>query len=90
MARYACQSVMATQKDASFSHCVIIQLKRIDEEQILKYLYEHVYSYQWILREDKEAESIRLCVWWRENEYKLFCTSPLRSFLKRLRYKGGY
>ena len=90
MARHVCLSVMATHKDVSFSHCVIIELKRVDEEQILKYLYEHVYSYQWILREDKETESIRLCVWWRESEYKLFCTSPLRSFLKRLRYKGGY
>ena len=81
---------MATQKDILFRHCVIIELHRADEERILKYLYEHVYSYQWILREDKETKSIRLCVWWRENECKLFCTSPLRSFLKRLKNNAGY
>ena len=90
MARNVRQSVMATQKDVLFRHCVIIELHRADEERILKYLYEHVYSYQWILREDKETESIRLCVWWRENECRLFCTSPLRSFLKRLKNNAGY
>ena len=89
-ARNVRQSVMATQKDVLFNHCVIIELHRADEERILKYLYEHVYSYQWILREDKETESIRLCVWWRENECKLFCTSPLQSFLKRLKNNAGY
>ena len=89
-ARNVRQSVMATQKDVLFRHCVIIELHRADEERILKYLYEHVYSYQWILREDKETESIRLCVWWRENECRLFCTSPLRSFLKRLKNNAGY
>ena len=90
MARNVRQSVMATQKDVLFRHYVIIELQRANEERILKYLYEHVYSYQWILREDKETESICLCVWWRENECRLFCTSPLRSFLKRLKNNAGY
>ena len=71
-------------------HCVVIELELVDEERILKYLYEHVYSYNWILREDKEAKKARICVWWREEEYKRFCTTPLRSFLKRLKIKAGY
>ena len=80
------QTVMATQQDAR--HCVIIQLPCCDEEAILKYLYEHVHVYSWILREDKEIGMVRLCVWWRESDYKLFSTSPLRSFLKRLKNKA--
>ena len=84
------QAVMATQQDVLFKHCVVIELRRSDEERILKYLYEHVYSYQWILREHKETEMIRLCVWWREGEHRQFCNSPLRSFLKRLKNKAGY
>ena len=70
--------------------CIIIELERTDQEQIVKYLHEHVYSYNWLLREDKGDEKIRLCVWWREDCYRRFCTSPLRSFLKRLKNKGGY
>ena len=85
-----CQTVMATQQDVLARHCVIIELHRADEERILRYLYEHVYSYQWILREDKETGMIRLCIWWREGDYKQFSTSPLRSFLKRLKNKAGY
>ena len=71
-------------------HCVIIELERTDQERIVKYLYEHVYSYNWLLREDKGDGKIRLCVWWREDCYRQFCTSPLRSFLKRLKNKAGY
>ena len=84
------KAVMATQQDVSARHCVIIQLHQTDEERILKYLYEHVHVYSWILREDKEIGMVRLCVWWRESDYKLFSTSPLRSFLKRLKNKAGY
>ena len=80
---------MATQ-DVLSRHCVIIELELVDEERIVKYLYEHVYSYNWILREDKEAGKVRLCVWWREDECRQFCTTPLRSFLKRLKNKAGY
>ena len=80
---------MATQ-DVLSRHCVIIELELVDEERIVKYLYEHVYSYNWILREDKETKKARICVWWREEEYKRFCTTPLRSFLKRLKSKAGY
>ena len=80
---------MATQ-DALSRHCVVIELELVDEERILKYLYEHVYSYSWILREDKEAGKVRLCVWWREDECRQFCATPLRSFLKRLKNKAGY
>ena len=80
---------MATQ-DVLHMHCVVIELELVDEGRIVKYLYEHVYSYNWILREDKEAGKVRLCVWWREEEYKQFCTTPLRSFLKRLKNKAGY
>ena len=58
----AYQIVMATQQDISARHCVIIQLPCCDEEAILKYLYEHVHVYSWILREDKETEMVRLCV----------------------------
>ena len=83
------KAVMATQQDVSARHCVIIQLSCCDEEAILKYLYEHVHVYSWILREDKEIGMVRLCVWWRESDYKLFSTSPLRSFLKRLKNKAG-
>ena len=84
-----CKTVMATQRDISARHCVIIQLPCCDEERILKYLYKHVHVYSWILREDKEIGMIRLCVWWRESNYKLFSTSPLRLFLKRLKNKAG-
>ena len=84
------KAVMATQQDVSARHCVIIQLHQTDEERILKYLYENVHVYSWILREDKEIGMVRLCVWWRESDYKLFSTSPLRSFLKRLKNKAGY
>ena len=84
------QTAMAKQQDVLARHCVIIELSCCDEERILKYLYEHVYSYQWILREDKEIGMVRLCVWWREGVYKQFSTSPLRSFLKRLKNKAGY
>ena len=76
--------------DVLSRHCVIIELELVDEERIVKYLYEHVYSYNWILREDKEAGKVRLCVWWREDECRQFCSTPLRSFLKRLKNKAGY
>ena len=69
-------------------HCVIVELERVDQDQIVKYLYEHVYSYNWLLKE--EDEKIRLCIWWREDDHRQFCTSPLRSFLKRLKNKAGY
>ena len=84
------KAVMATQQDVSARHCVIIQLPCCGEERILKYLYEHVHVYSWILREDKEIGMVRLCVWWRETDYEQFSTSPLRSFLKRLKNKAGH
>ena len=68
--------------------CVIIELELVDKVRILKYLDEHVYSYNWILREDNEK--VRLCVWWREYEHKPFSVTPLRSFLKRLKNKAQY
>ena len=80
---------MATQ-DVLSRHCVIIELELADQERIVKYLYEHVYSYNWLLKEDKEAGKVQLCVWWREDDHRQFCTSPLRSFLKRLKNKAGY
>ena len=67
--------------------CVIIELELVDKERIVKYLNEHVYSYNWILRDDVENRKVRLCVWWREYEHKLFSVTPLRSFLKRLKNK---
>ena len=72
------------------THCVVIELERVDEGRILKYLYEHVYSYNWILKEDEETNKVRVCVWWREEDYRQFCTTPLRSFLKRLKNKAVY
>ena len=72
------------------THCVVVELKRVDEGQILRYLYEHVYSYNWILKEVEETDKVRLCVWWREEDYRQFCTTPLRSFLKRLRNKTAH
>ena len=84
------QIVMTTQQDVLARHCVIIQLPCCGEERILKYLYEHVHVYSWILREDKEIGMVRLCVWWKETEYEQFSTSPLRSFLKRLKKKAGH
>ena len=87
---------MATQQDYhSLSHvlsrhCVVFELELADEGELMGYLYEHVYSYNWILREDKEVEKIRLCVWWREGDCSRFCATPLRSFLKRLKNKAGY
>ena len=72
------------------THCVVIELERVDEGRMLKYLYEHVYSYNWILKEDEETDKVRVCVWWREEEYRQFCTTPLRSFIKRLKNKTAY
>ena len=85
MARRVYQAVMASQK-----HCVVITLQLVDEERIVKYLYEHVYSYNWILKQEREAKKVRICVWWREDEYRQFCITPLRSFLKRLKNKAMY
>ena len=67
--------------------CVVIELERSDEGRLLKYLYEHVYSYNWILKEAEETDKIRVCVRWKEEDYRMFCTTPLRSFLKRLKNK---
>ena len=72
---------------ASHVSCVVIELERADEGRLLKYLYEHVYSYNWILKEAEETDKIRVCVWWKEEDYRMFCTTPLRSFLKRLKNK---
>ena len=79
-----------TKQEVLSRHCVIIHLERTDQERIVKYLHEHVYSYNWLLRKDKGDGKIRLCVWWREDCYRQFCNSPLRSFLKRLGNKAGY
>ena len=73
-----------------YTHCVVIELERVDEARIQKYLYEHVYSYNWILKEVEETSKIRVCVWWREEDYRNFCTTPLRSFLKRLKNKSPH
>ena len=67
--------------------CVVIELERSDEGCLVKYLYEHVCSYNWILKEVEETDKIRVCVWWREEKYRLFSTTPLRSFLKRVNNK---
>ena len=80
--RHVCQSTMT-----SHSSCVVIELERADEGRLLKYLHEHVYSYNWILKEAEETGKVRACVWWREEEHRLFSTTPLRSFLKRLKNK---
>ena len=74
---------------ASHSSCVVIELERADEGRLLKYLYEHVYSYNWILKEAEEISKIRVCVWWKEEDYRVFSTTPLRSFLKRLKDKSA-
>ena len=83
------QAAMAT-RDVLSRYYVVIELDLVDEERIVKYLYEHDYSYNWILREDKEAEKVRLYIWWREGDCSRFCATPLRSFLKRLKNKVGY
>ena len=67
--------------------CVVIELERADEGRLLKYLSEHVYSYNWILKENEEDSKVRVCVWWRKEDHKQFSTTPLRSFLKRLKNK---
>ena len=67
--------------------CVVIELERSDEGCLVKYLYKHVCSYNWILKEVEETDKIRVCVWWREEKYRLFSTTPLRSFLKRVNNK---
>ena len=80
---------MATQ-DVLSRHCHIIELELADEERIVKYLYEHTYSYNWVIKEDEKVGKVRLYVWWREGDCRQFCTTPLRSFLKRLKNKAGY
>ena len=64
--------------------CVVIELGRADEWQLLQYLSERVYCYNWILKGNEEGSRVRVCVWWRK-DYKQFSTTPLRSFLKRLK-----
>ena len=70
-----------------YTSCVVIELDRADEERLLKYFSEHVHDYNWILKEDEESSKARACVWWRKKDYKQFSTTPLRSFLKRLKNK---
>ena len=53
---------MAATHSALDKHCVVIELELVDEDRILKYLYEHVYSYNWISRQDRENGKVRLCV----------------------------
>ena len=84
--RHTGQAVMAT-PDPLQMRCVVIELEQL-EEPILQYLYDHVCSYNWILREDKETKKTLICVWWREEEHKQFSTTPLRSFLKRLKSRA--
>ena len=81
---------MANHPTLALKHCVVIALPLVDEGRIVNYLYEHTYSYNWILKQDREASKVRICVWWREDEYRQFCTTPLRSFLKRLKNKAQY
>ena len=90
MPRYVYQTVMASHQPMSMRHCVVITLELVDEDRIVKYLHEHVYSYNWILKENRETNKVQICVWWREDEYRQFCTTPLRSFLKRLKNKAQY
>ena len=61
-------------------NCVVITLDLVDEDRIVKYLHEHVYSYNWILKDDRVAGKVRICVWWREDEYKLFCITRYDHF----------
>lgn len=70
--------------------CIFIELERAGEGRLQKYLSEHVHSYNWILKEDEENWKVRVCVWWRREDYKQFSTTPLRSFLKRLKNKNGF
>ena len=70
--------------------CVVIELESVDEEHIVKYLHGHVYSYNWILKNDEESSKVLVCVWWREEDHKQFSTTPLRSFIKRLKNKTTY
>ena len=88
--RQVSQSVMASHQALALKHCVVITLELVHEERIVNYLHEHTYSYNWILKQDRENSKVRICVWWREDEYRQFCTTPLRSFLKRLKNKARY
>ena len=73
------------------SRCVVIELELPAEEQLLKYLSERKSSYNWILKEGDGAEpKVRVCVWWKKEDYKEFSTTPLRSFLKRMKNKSGF
>ena len=68
------------------SRCVVIELELAAEERLLKYLSGRKSDYNWILEEtDEEQPKVRVCVWWRKE--KEFFSTPLRSFLKRLKNK---
>ena len=70
------------------SRCVVIEIEPPAEEQLLKYLSERKRNYNWIMKENDEARpKVRVCVWWKKEEYKEFSATPLRSFLKRIKNK---
>ena len=64
------------------SRCVVIEFDVPVQDVLLKYLSKNEDNYNWILTAFCE---IRVCVWWKKNVE--FSTTPLRSFLKRLKSK---
>ena len=73
------------------SRCVVIGIEPPAEELLLKYLSDRKRNYNWIMKENDETRpKVRVCVWWKKEEYKEFSATPLRSFLKRIKNKYVY
>jgi hypothetical protein len=74
------------------SRCVLITTEEHMWVSILPYLLKKREEYNWILNRLKDSEKlpndkVEVFVWWSEKT--MFSATPLRSYLKRLRKKGG-
>ncbi len=74
------------------SRCVLITTEEHIWVNILPYLFKKREEYNWILNRPKDSEKfpndkVEVFVWWCEKA--MFFTTPLRSYLKRLKQKDG-
>ena len=72
------------------SRCVLITTEERIWENIFPYLFKKREEYNWILNRPKDSEKfpndkVEVFVWWCEKA--MFSTTPLRSYLKRLKQK---
>ena len=76
----------------NLSRCVVITLEEHVWANILPYLSKKKEEYNWIPSRPKDSEKlpndkVGVFVWWSKE--RMFSATPLRSYLKRLKKKGG-